>query len=131
MKYTICLILLLLASNVSAQVTKDKDSQNVRQKIAYYSLKYNVDPDEIYLTLDCESNHFESPDIQSRVYYKGKRERSFGYAQINLRWHPDVSYAQAIDPDFAINFITKNWTKHKSWWSCYDIMINRGLIVEY
>lgn len=90
----------------------------IKQKVQTYADKYNVDPDDIYQTLDCESNHFESPAIQSRVVGPLGRELSFGYAQIHLPDHPDVTYQQAIDPDFSIDFIAKNWTKHKNWWVC-------------
>ncbi len=84
---------------------------------------YGVNPKDIYNTLDCESSHFISPTIQSGYKNaKGKREKSFGYAQINLTWHPEISYAQATDTDFAINYIASNWQKHKSWWSCARIL---------
>ena len=104
-----------------APVAPEK-KETIRQQVERIAAKYDVDAVALYKTLDCESAHFASPSIQSRHIINGKRERSFGYAQIHLRDHPDVSYEQAIDPEFAIDFMAKNWKKHKSWWSCARIL---------
>lgn len=51
---------------------------------------------------------------------KGDRELSFGLSQIHLPSHPEVTYEQAIDPVFAINFLAKNLSKKKCgiWMTC-------------
>lgn len=120
-------LLLVIGSHPVSADTVLKDSPVVNatstiwEKISFVSLQYNLstqDSKDIYLTLDCESAHFESPTVQSKVIYKGVREKSFGYAQINLPYHPEVTYEQATDTDFSIDFIVKNWQKHKYWWHC-------------
>lgn len=51
-----------------------------------------------------------SIDVQSG--YKnpdGTQERSFGLAQINLDSNPNVTIAQADDPNFALEFMASQW----------------------
>lgn len=95
---------------------------SILDKVTYYANMYNVSAQDIYATLDCESLHFIDPTIQSRIVGIKGREKSFGYAQIHLTDHPDITYEEAIDPDFAINYIASNWKEHKSWWSCAKIL---------
>mgnify|MGYP003403430693 FL=1 len=65
----------------------------------------------------CESHY---KNVQSDIYYKGSREDSWGIAQINLYWHPEVSKAQALDPEFAIDFMAKRFKAGKaSEWTCW------------
>lgn len=97
---------------------KTVESETISEKIDRYAKKYDVSADEIYRTLACESQNFIDPAIQAKFVGTKGRERSFGYAQIHLTSHPHVSYEQAIDPDFAIEFTAKNWKKHKDWWVC-------------
>lgn len=46
-----------------------------------------------------------------------------GLVQIYPLAHPDVTLAQAYDPDFAIQFIVKGFKEgHASWWSCMNLI---------
>lgn len=76
----------------------------------------------------CESGY--NPTIQSRHRYKkdrphegvvaGQREQSFGLAQIHLPAHPNVSYEQATDPEFSVNFLAEKLSHDAgSHWTCY------------
>lgn len=78
--------------------------------------------------INCESGY--SVAVQSkhryhagnvpRGYRVGDTEQSFGLVQVHLPAHPNVSYAQAIDPEFATDFLAKNVAQGRaSWWSCY------------
>lgn len=78
--------------------------------------------------VDCESQY--SPSIQSkhvytetnvpRGYKVGDREQSFGLVQIHLPAHAHVSYAQATDPEFAVEFLARNLAVGNGWmWTCY------------
>ncbi len=53
----------------------------------------------------------------------GDYGESFGCAQIHLIDHPDISYAQAMDPAFSIDYLGKQislgkgrmWTGYRRW----------------
>lgn len=60
-------------------------------------------------TLFCESAGFQN--IQSRVMKNGVQEPSYGIAQIHEPSHPTVTREQALDPEFAIKFMSDNWGK--------------------
>lgn len=77
----------------------------------------------------CESGY--NPTIQSHHRYKtdrphegvraGEREQSFGLVQIHLPAHPNVSYQEAIDPEFAVDFLAKNLSQGRGGaWTCYN-----------
>lgn len=75
----------------------------------------------------CETGHkYNDPAIQSNVIVDGVREESYGYAQIHLpSWTTKeiVTYEQAIDPDFAMNFLAEKMSQGLSrLWSCYKIV---------
>jgi hypothetical protein len=84
----------------------------------------NVDPQAMINLIDCEDTTW-NPTQQSNSVYKpgnrwgfpaGTREKSYGLAQIHLPDHKDISYEQATNPEFAIDFIAENWNKVT--WSC-------------
>ena len=79
--------------------------------------------------VNCESQYVT--DIQSKHRYKkdrphegvvrGQREQSFGLVQIHLPAHPNVKMEQAVDPEFAIDFLAKNLAQGRgAMWSCYN-----------
>lgn len=98
-------------------------SETIKEKILKYALKYDVDPRELENIVKCETGAVDvnkaSTTIRSR-YLEGtpRHERSWGLAQIWLTGHPDVTYEQAVDPDFALEFLASNWKQHKAWWMC-------------
>lgn len=97
-------------------------------KIRLYSDKYNVPFERIHNTIECETAHTFDPMIQSQVKYnfssprrgivEGTQEMSYGLAQIHLPDHPKVSYEQATDVDFAIEFMAQSYSKGKDIWYC-------------
>lgn len=95
----------------------DKVSE-YRKMVDNYSEKYNVSADDIWKTIGCETGYQYDTNMQANAILSYGRERSYGLAMIHLPSHPYVTEAQAKDPEFAINFITSNWTKHKTWWVC-------------
>lgn len=91
--------------------TQDRIKQEVKEQ----AKKYNVPYQEMWDTILCESG--ASTTIQSHYIRKdGTREKSFGLAQIHLPDHPNVTKEQAINPEFAIQFMAENW--HKVRWYC-------------
>jgi len=62
-------------------------------------------------TIWCESQYW---NIQSNIIdRRGLREDSWGVAQINLYWNPSVTKEQALDPEFAIKWMSDRWGKTK------------------
>lgn len=90
------------------------------------ALKYGVNRQRLYDTLECESAGFTDPAIQSGWHKNGVRETSFGYAQFNL---PSglktadgrtITYEIAIDPKEAIDATAYNFSiGNAEHWSCY------------
>ena len=95
-------------------VLKDEDIA----KIPIYSAKYGVSSYQIIRTIECES-HFRN--IQSKIVKGGVRENSWGIAQINLTMNPSVTREQALDIDFAIDFMASEFKAGRDWkWFGYD-----------
>ena len=69
---------------------------------------------EMERTIACESQYW---NVQSNVISRGLREDSWGIAQINLYWNPSVTKEQALDPEFAIKWMSERWgvTKWYGW----------------
>jgi len=83
-----------------------------------YADKYSVSPETMIRIIECESswNH----TVQSYHYKDGIREESYGLVQIFLPAHPHITKEQAQDPEFALDFLSKNISLGNSWWwTCY------------
>lgn len=63
---------------------------------------------EMKKTIYCESGY---KNIQSNVVKNGIREDSWGVAQINLYYHPQVTKEQAMNEEFAVKWMSNNWGK--------------------
>lgn len=77
------------------------------------SLVANVDPQVVIHVIDKESG-FNPKAIHPSDMALGCD--SHGLVQIRDCNHPDVSYTQATDPVFAVNFFIKNIDKCTTWW---------------
>lgn len=77
------------------------------------SLVAGVDPQKVVYTIDKESK-FKS----SIVHYNDMKRGcdSVGLVQIRDCNHPDISFREAINPIFSINFLIKNIDKCNTWW---------------
>ena len=99
---------------------------DVEGLIRWHAAAHGVDPDVMVAVARCESSLI--PGRQSDHTYRagnrwgfpaGTRERSFGLAQIHLPDHPDVTEAQAKDPDFAADFMARGFAAGNArWWTC-------------
>ena len=101
----------------------------VKQLINAKAKEYGVSSYVMNTVVNCESQYVT--DIQSKHRYKkdrphegvvrGQREQSFGLVQIHLPAHPNVKMEQAVDPEFAIDFLAKNLAQGRgAMWSCYN-----------
>jgi len=106
---------------------KEAISLTPDELITRAALKYGVNRQRLYDTLECESEGFKDPAIQSGYYRKdGKRETSYGYAQFNL---PSglktvdgrtITYEIAINPSEAIDAMAFNFSiGNANQWTCY------------
>lgn len=97
----------------------------------------HIDEKEFIATMKCE-NVTMNPTLQSYALYtfsdpkrgikKGEREKSYGPAQYHLPDHPDITYEQATDMEWAYNRAAQDWAKGlKNQWSCYRF----GLYKKY
>ena len=135
---SVLLIPLSLISSSKVLAEKDKVEKKIEynedyvdELISIYATQYKVSPVVIKSILDCETGgSYTDPTIQSRYTYKsdhpewgveaGDRELSYGYSQIHLPSWTDITYKQATDPEFAIDFLAKRLSEGKgSYWSCY------------
>ncbi len=85
--------------------------------------QYGVGADLMISIINCENRDW-NPTLQSYAKYKnGEREQSYGLVQIHLPAHPSISYEQATNPEFSINFLAENLAEGRaSMWSCYAIV---------
>lgn len=97
------------------------DQEVVAQLVTNYSTEFNVSAYRMQETLKCEDDTFAF-DRQSNYYTSKGREESYGVAQINLPSHKDISYSQAIDPDFAVKYMASEFAQGRAYqWSCYRL----------
>lgn len=89
-------------------------------------IKYGLNYQHFYGTLSCESEGFKDVSIQSQVPDPSSPdgyEQSYGISQINLPSHPDISYASATDPSFAINYAGELFASgQETQLHCYKIL---------
>lgn len=80
-----------------------------------YSTLYGVSREIMMRTLYCES--------RLKFDAVGDGGHSFGIAQIHLPSHPEITKADALDPDFAIRFMAQEFEKGNAWkWTCWRII---------
>lgn len=101
----------------------------VKRLVDKYAKEYKVSASSMMRTLKNENNTFDF-DAQSNLKYKkgnrwkfpaGTREKSYGICQIHLPDHPYVSYDQATNPEFCVEFMAKNFAKGKQrMWMGYE-----------
>lgn len=118
MKYKL-LFLLVLSLFITNKVNATTPTIKQQTLIETYSSQYNVRADRVYAVLACESG-FKS--IQSNYVDKyGHREDSWGIAQINLPYHLEITKEQAMDEDFSIEWLVKQFSLgHARMWACYQ-----------
>lgn len=104
---------------INAPKTKVESVESIKEKILRYSLKYDVSPVELENIVKCETGAVDvnkaSTTIRSR-YLEGtpRHEKSWGLVQIHVS-KVAVSYEDAINPDFALEYLAKNWKAGNQW----------------
>lgn len=100
--------------NLAAKQEPEKPEieESIEDQIRKIAKQECVDPDLAVRVAKCESNlnpsavNENAPDSIDR-----------GLFQINTKWHPEVTQAQAYDIEFATRFFCKAFKEgHLSWW---------------
>jgi len=90
--------------------------RSVEELIVENSIKYGVSASVMRRVIKCESSG--NPNAV------GDFGQSFGLVQIHAPSHPYVTRAQALDPEFAVEFLAKNLALGKgSMWTCWRMLI--------
>lgn len=109
---------------VVVEVVKEWTKEDTMRVIDLKAWQYDVDATLLKRIIECESGgDMASTTIQSRHYKDGIREQSFGLVQIHLPSNPDMTYEQAIDPNFSIDYLAKQLSKGRGYlWTCYRML---------
>ena len=110
-------------THVEQKVEEKKDTVKDYKEYARTKAKENgVSVRWVMYLISCETAGTWDPTIQSYVTQKYGREKSYGLAQIHLPDNKDITYDQATDPYFAIDFIINETLKGNykwRWRNCY------------
>lgn len=101
-----------LGSYIEAPIRQVKD-YSITELFAYYAELYSVSEHDMLVVARCESN------LNPLATNHTSREFSVGISQINLLAHKNITEAQARDPQFAIEFMAKEFSKgNQHIWTC-------------
>ena len=108
----------LVPQKLQAYTAENNTIENQIRKIA---ISEGVDPAVAVRVAKCESN-LKAEAINTNK--DGSRDR--GIFQINEKWHPEVTDAQAFDVEFSAKFFCKAYKDgHIDWWNaskqCWNI----------
>lgn len=102
---------------LSTELGTTYSEQQIAELVSVYSTKYGVNSTKVLETIRCESRF---KNVQSGIISNGVRENSWGVVQIHLNSHPTISKQQALQPEFALEWMVKEFSiGHASKWSCY------------
>ena len=136
---TSCFLLLFAFGTAKAVAPEPQETQVVvsthkpmtpQEIVAVKSKEYGVSEAVMRDIIECESGwnttlqsrHVYTFSRPERGIYAGNREMSYGLVQIHLPDHPNVTYEQAIDPTFAVEFLAKHIRDGNLWmWTCAKI----------
>lgn len=94
--------------------------QQIQDLVDTYATQYNVDGVKMMATIYCESHY---KNVQSDIVSNGRREDSWGIAQINLYWNSSVSKSQALDPTYSVEWMAIAFSSGEAKkWSCYRLL---------
>lgn len=86
------------------------------------AIRHGISVNEFLTTLRCESGDFQHNGQSFVKDPNGPngRENSWGYAQIHLDSHPQITKDQAVDPRFALDWAASEFAKGNEWmWTCW------------
>lgn len=96
----------------SAVMSQQYATSSLYEAATSIAIEYHLNKDHFLATLKCESG-FEFDAI-------GDDGASIGIAQIDLKYHPDVDYSEAMNPDWAMIWMATEWSRgYAHEWSCW------------
>lgn len=105
-------------TRLSSELGTIYSEQQIIDLISVYATKYGVDASQMLETVRCESVGFRN--VQSGHILDGVREDSWGIAQINLYWNPEVTKEEALNPYFSMDFMARKFSQGKYHrWTCW------------
>lgn len=103
-----------------AAATQQVAMTTIHDLIRWYAGKYGVSDSVMETVINCETGGTFDPSIQSFSYKDGVRENSWGISQIDLDYWPEITKVEALDEDFALNFMASKLSQGQGHlWSCY------------
>lgn len=89
--------------------------EEVKSLVPVYAALYGASQAVLEAVISCESGY--------RWDESGDHGESWGAVQIHLPDHPDISKAQALDPEFAVGYLARNVAQGRgSMWTCYRML---------
>lgn len=108
------------ANPVHSEVIQ-KAEESIEDKARKIAKEYDVSFDIMNKIIENESKW-----ISSAV---GDNDESYGLVQIHLPSHPEITKEQALDPEFALNFLAREIKAGREWqWTscnCYSVAFNK------
>jgi soluble lytic murein transglycosylase-like protein len=87
----------------------------IKERVDYYAELYGVSKEVMHHIVKCESSY--NPNAL------GDYGHSRGLVQIHSPSHPHLSYEQAYDIEFSLDFLAKNLSEGKGrMWTCYRML---------
>lgn len=96
-----------------AQILPVERVLSIDSMITTSSKRWGVDRRVVAQIIKCESGG--NPNAVGKI-------GEIGLVQILPSAHPELTIKQMKDPQFSIDFLARNLTKHSSWWSCYSLL---------
>ena len=87
-------------------------SQDYEASIRYWADRYSAPAEQMIAVIKCESKF--------NVNAVGDHGHSFGLVQIFLPAHPNITKKQALDPDFAVEYLASHWFSDH--WTCQRLL---------
>ena len=114
MRYVIfsVVFLLLFTPSTASYTAPEPQNRSINDLITEYASRYGVSEKVVHKVINCESRY--NPNAV------GDGGKSYGLVQIHLPSHPNITKAQALDSEYAINFLAKNLAKgNGKIWTCW------------
>ena len=105
---------------VMIEVAINWTPERIHKEVVKDAEAYGSSVKKMEAIIHCESQG--STTIQSLHYDGKKRENSWGLVQIFLDAHKDITKEQALNPEFAIDYLAKNLAHHTDKWSCEKLI---------
>lgn len=115
---------------VSSSMTEDQ----IKELIEKYAVPLHVKQSSMLATIQCEAPRaddgaYDPMGRSAIIDEKGELENSWGIAQINLDYHPEITREQAQNPDFSVSFMATKFAKgNADRWSCWRKLKKSGKI---